>query len=146
MEKPTPQKYIHEFFSEVCAIKNRDERVKYLKENATFEAKTVLQLQWNEKIKLDLPKGKPPFVPCPEGRTPQPPNVAIRVLGNLTTTNFKYDRVKKETMFINLLETLCEEDSKIVCAAKDRNLLSTSAKKYSKMTLPLVKEALPELL
>ena len=87
MDKPTPQKYVYEFFEKVCAIKDRTERITYLKENSTFEAKSVLQLQWNDSIILDLPKGKPPFTPCPEGRQPQPLKKSISQLGMCTTVN-----------------------------------------------------------
>jgi hypothetical protein len=139
------KQYIYEFFEKVSQIEDRGERIKFLKENCFKQAKSILQLQWNDKIVLDLPKGKPPFTACPEGQEPVPlarafSNLRYCVVGNKTP------RIKKEKIFIDILESVCEEDAKILCAAKDGNLLSTSAKKYSKMTLPLVKEALPEIL
>ena len=63
MEKPKFQKYPHEIFEEACNIEDRNERIEYMKENAYKQVKSILQLQWNDKIVLDLPKGKPPFRP-----------------------------------------------------------------------------------
>ena len=63
-------KYIHEVFDEICKIEDRNERIEYLKANAFKQLKSVLQLCYNDKIELDLPKGKPPFEACPIGKEP----------------------------------------------------------------------------
>ena len=144
--KPSEKQYIYEFFEKVCAIKDRAERITYLKENCFKQAKSILQLQWNDNIVLDLPKGKPPFEPCPEGQEPASLARAFSTIGYCVLGDKRVNRLKKEQMFISILEMLCEKDAKILCAAKDGNLLSTDAKKYSKLTLPLVKEAFPEIL
>ena len=53
-------KYIHEVLLETCKLENREDRIKYLQENAYKQVKSVLQLCYNDRIQLDLPKGKGP--------------------------------------------------------------------------------------
>ena len=140
------QKYPHEIFEEACNIKDRNERIEYMKKNAYKQVKSILQLQWNDKIVLDLPKGKPPFRPCPEGRVPQAIANTFAPIGACVVGNKNVSRLKKEKIFIGILESLPEETAHILIAAKDGNLLTIKGKKYSKITKPLVQECFPEIL
>ena len=146
MDKPTPVKYMHEVLAEVCALETREEREKALKEKAFKQVKTILQLQYNDKIELDLPKGTPPFKRCPEGREPSPVANVFKVIGMLVPSNTSIPRIKKEKIFIGMLEQLHPEDAKLLCAVKDGNLLSTRGKRYSKITKSLVQAVFPEIL
>jgi hypothetical protein len=139
------QKYPHEIFKKVCELEDRDERIKYLKENAYKQVKTILQLCYNDKIILDLPKGKPPFESCPEGREPAPISNVFRHIGMLVKGN-KISQVKKEKIFIGMLEQLPEEDAAILCAAKDGTITNLKNKKYRKITKSLVEACFPEIL
>ena len=146
MEKPTFQKHIYEVFEEICEIEDRNERIEYLKKNAFKQVKSVLQLCYNDRIQLDLPKGKPPFDPCPEGRAPAPIGHAFKPIGMCVKGNNQVNQIKKEKIFIGILEQIHENDASILCAAKDGNLLTIKGKKYSKITKPLVQECFPEIL
>ena len=139
------QKYIHEIFEEVCKLENREERISYLKENAFKQVKTILQLCYNDKIELDLPNGRPPFEVCPEGREPSPIANAFSSIG-VCVKNNNVARVKKEKIFIAILEQLCKKDALILCAAKDGTITTLQNKTYSKMTKSLVEACFPELL
>ncbi len=145
MEKPTFQKYIHEVFEEVCKLEDRNDRIEYLKENAFKQVKTVLQLCYNDKIQLSLPKGRPPFEECPEGREPAPLANAFKPIGMCVVTN-KISQIKKEKIFIGILEQIHEEDANILCAAKDGTITNLQNKKYRKITKSLVEATFPELL
>ena len=139
------QKYIHEVFEETCKIEDRNDRIKYLKENAFKQVKSVLQLCYNDKIELALPKGKPPFTPCPEGREPASLANAFRPIGACVVAN-KISQIKKEKIFIGILEQIHEEDAAILCAAKDGTITNLHNKKYRKITKSLVEATFPELL
>ena len=138
-------KYIHEVLLETCKLEDRNDRIKYLKENAYKQVKSVLQLCYNDKINLDLPKGKPPFTPCPEGREPAPIARAFAPIG-LCVVGSSAHRLKKEKIFIGILETLHEEDAKLLCAAKDGTITHHDNKNYSKITKSLVQACFPEIL
>ena len=139
------QKYIHEIFEETCKLKNRDDRIEFLKENAFKQVKSVLQLCYNDKIELDLPYGRPPFEVCPEGREPSPLANAFSSIGACVKNN-EINRVRKEKIFIAILEQLCEKDAHILCAAKDGTITTLNNKAYSKMTKSLVEACFPEIL
>lgn len=139
------QKYIYEVFEEVCKLEDRNDRIEYLKKNAFKQVKSVLQLCYNDKIQLDLPKGKPPFEPCPEGREPAPIGNAFKPIAMCTVAN-KIAQVKKEKIFIGILEQIHEEDAAILCAAKDGTITNLQNKKYRKITKSLVEATFPELL
>lgn len=139
------QTYIHEIFEKVCKIEKREDRIAYLKENGSFEVKTILQLCYNDNIVLDLPKGKPPFEECPEGREPAALRNAIKPIGNCVVGS-KVNRIRKEKFFINILESIHPEDAAIVIAAKDGTIGNLHNKKYRKITKALVEATFPELL
>lgn len=139
------QKYIHEVLEETCKLENREDRIKYLKENAFKQVKTVLQLCYNDKIELDLPRGRPPFEPCPEGREPASIANAFKPIG-MCVKNNKISRLKKEKIFIGILEQIHKEDAHLLCAAKDGTITVLQLKKYSKITKSLVEACFPEIL
>ena len=139
------QKYIHEVFEEVCKLDNREDRIAYLKENAFKQVKSVLQLCYNDNIELDLPYGKPPFEACPEGREPASLQNAFKPIG-MCVKGSNLPRLKKEKIFIGILEQINEEDANILCAAKDGAITTLHMKKYSKITKSLVAACFPEIL
>lgn len=139
------QKYPHEIFEEVCKLEDREDRIKHLKENAYKQVKTILQLCYNDKIILDLPKGKPPFDPVQEGREPATIANVLRHIG-LLVKGSKISQLKKEKMWIGMLEQLPEEDALLLCAAKDGTITNLKNKKYRKITKSLVEAAFPEIL
>lgn len=146
MQKPKFKVHIHEVFEEVCKLEDRNDRIEYLKKNAFKQVKSILQLCYNDKIQLDLPKGKPPFDPCPVGREPAPIGHAFHPIGMCVVGNKTVNQMKKEKIFIAILEQIHEEDANILCAAKDGTITNLQNKKYRKITKSLVEAAFPELL
>tara|TARA_B110000444_G_scaffold97089_1_gene92147 strand:+ start:28555 stop:28977 length:423 start_codon:yes stop_codon:yes gene_type:complete len=139
------QKYIHEVLEETCKLETRDDRIAYLKENAFKQVKTILQLCYNNSIELSLPYGKPPFEACPEGREPTGMTKVFAPIVYCLKSS-KSSQVRKEKIFISILESICEEDAHILCAAKDGTITTLKNKKYSKITKSLVEACFPEIL
>jgi hypothetical protein len=136
----------HEVFTNAQKIEDRDQRIVYMKKNAYRQVKTLLQLAYNDNIKLDFPEGAPPYRENEETRFPiaSIKNV-FRNIGNCTVQS-KYAKLRKERWFITMLEALSAEDAKILIAAKDGKLSTFANKKYSKITKSLVRDTFPELL
>lgn len=136
----------HEVFANAQKIEDRDERIVYMKRNAYRQVKTILQLAYNDNIKLDFPEGAPPYKENEETRFPivSIKNV-FKNIGNCTV-QAKYGKLRKERWFIGMLESLSSEDAKILVAAKDGKLSTFANKKYSKITKKLVRDTFPELL
>ena len=93
---------------------------------------------------MGLPEGEPPFkkdTSIPDGYSDTNLYVEFRRFyiwlnpSNLT-------KIRKEALFVQLLEGLHWKESEVVCLAKDRQL----SKKYKSLTEDLVREAFPNLL
>lgn len=141
-------RYPYEVFAELEAIKSFHERVKHLQQNASFAIKTILQCNFSPHIKLDLPEGSPPYRKdvMPPDQTPARIDKAIKVLGKLACYPGQpaasgLAKIKMETLFVNLLETINENDAEIILAMKEKEL----EKSYPSIDLTLVKTAFPEL-
>ena len=131
-------KTLHEIFTEIQDAPSRAERQEILKENNSFSLRTILQLNFHEDIQLELPSGKPPYT-CddePYGK----PEKKIKQLGKCVAGSAG-NSIKKEKMFIEIVESLTEKDANIVCLAKDGNIM----KEFSRVSESLVKSVFPTL-
>lgn len=128
MKAPTKYNYPHEVFAKVGTIESFHDRVKYLKDTQTFAIRTILQCNFNPHILLDLPEGAPPF-----NRDGLPPensmgriDKSIKVLGRIAIVGGKpsvgLERMRKETQFIQLLESVHSADADIILAMKSKTL------------------------
>ena len=131
-------KTLHEIFTEIQEAPTRAERQDIINENDSFTLRTVLQLNFDKTIELDLPAGKPPYK-CKDKATDKPDSL-LKGLGNCVK-NSRLPGFKKEVAFINILENLTEEDANIICLAKDGKIM----KKYSRVSESLIKSIYPSL-
>jgi hypothetical protein len=143
MNKTNTEKLLHELFEQAQNLPTRLERIELLKKQDNFALRTILQLAHNPKIELDFPEGAPPYkksdnpIGLEHGRLKN----IIRSLGQCVKGN-NVSQVKKEQIFIRLLESVDEKDAQIIIAAKDKVL----HKLYSKVTENLVEKTFPALL
>jgi len=114
-----------------------------MKQYQSFAFKTIIQLNFNDRIKLDLPEGKPPYrdEQCPKSIMHAGTKNAIKSLGRLVVGH-KLPKLKKESMFIRILESLNVKDAEMLWRAKDGNLEEL----YPKLTKKLVEKTWPEIL
>ena len=130
-----------ELLSMVNKLPAKD-RVAHLREIANLkpDLKTVIMLTFHRDIQFDLPEGAPPFkaldIPNNWGYNRLPKELR----------KFKYffkgnnsNAIKREKIFIEMLESLGEEEAKLVLMIKDKKLT------YKGFTKKMVVEALPEL-
>ena len=118
-------------------------RVALLQRHATFGIKTLLQANYKEGVEFDLPDGTPPYkenasVP---GNQPRHFEKLVKQLRHLVTQS-AMSSVKKEIVYIKLLESLSAADAEIVIAVKDKNLKGL----YKSLTEATVRKAFPTLL
>lgn len=132
---------IAEFLEHVSKQKKKEDRVRLLKENDSFPIRTILQGAFNPNIKWLLPEGDPPYKP---NDLVDQENVLIRDIRKLVYfvegghPNLK--QLKRESMFVELLEVVTPADAKLLCAIKDKKL------PWKGITPEIVKEAYPEIL
>ena len=108
--------------------------------NLTPDLKTLLKYAYHKDVKFDLPEGDPPYK---EMETPE--NMGHNRLPR-EMRKFQYffkesnlNTIKREKLFIELLETVSPEEAKLILMVKNKKLT------YKGFTRKLVEEALPEL-
>jgi hypothetical protein len=133
----------HEVFELVSAAKNINERVEILQKHSTFAIKTILQANFKPTVVFDLPEGIPPYRKDEGVAGLQVKNIekVIYDLKYLTKTA-TVNKIKKETIFIRMLETCHPKDSEIIIAMKDKKLNEL----YKGITEATVRKAFPNLL
>lgn len=145
--KPTRYLYPHEVFEAIAAINSFHDRVAFLQSKQSFAIRTILQCNFASDIVLDLPDGSPPFERdvLPVGNSMGRIDKAVKVLGQLVAPNGTHtsglSRMKKETRFIQLLESVYEKDADVIIAMKDKAL----SKMYPALDYTLVKSAFPNI-
>lgn len=125
-------KYITEMLEEINA--NPDEIVKY-KDSTVL--KTIFEYAFNPEKKFALPDGTPPFKedPAPLGMSPGNLLMEIKRLYIFCRTDL--NQFRKETLFIQLLESIHPSEARLVLAIKDQALQLM----YKKITHKLVYDA-----
>ena len=126
-------KYLTEMLKEI----NEDpKKVADYKDN--FLLKVICAHAFLPNYKFILPEGEPPFKPTPEplGMTPTNLYVECKRFHNVFC-NDKVKPIKRESLFIGLLEGIHPEEATIIIAVKDQKL----SKLYPKITWKLVSDA-----
>lgn len=126
-------KYLTELLDEI----NKDPKaINTHKDN--FLLKVIFAHSFLPNYKFQLPEGEPPFKPAPEplGMTETNLYVECKRFHNVFC-NDKLKPLRREALFIGLLEGVHPEEAKILIAVKDQKL----TKLYPKITWKLVSDA-----
>lgn len=132
---------VAEFLEKVSKLKKKEQIVEALKVNDSFVLRTILQGAFDPRVKWLLPEGEPPYKP--NDLTDQE-SVLIRECRKLAhfveggTPGLA--QLKRETMFVELLESVTPADAKLLIAIKEKKL------PWKGITVQHVREAFPDLL
>lgn len=135
---------VFEILEKASKLKSRDERIDMLRQNNIMPVLDVLKGTFDNTIQWNLPDGKPPYTPNAEG-APSPSTLLKQHL------NFKYfvkglressrlPAVKRERMFIDMLESLPTQEAEIVVSMINKK------SPYKGLTKKLVQDAFPSLI
>ena len=139
---------VNEIFTKVNNAKDKPKKIAVLKKYDTPQLRAVLKAAFDPAISWLLPEGDVPFIPndAPEGtehsrleaeaRTLQN-YVALEIEGKKFPGNATLNTMKRETMFIQLLEGLTEAEARVLIEIKNR----TIHRKYKGLNSTVVKEA-----
>jgi hypothetical protein len=131
---------ISEVLSKLAKAKTKDQKVRILRENDTSPLRMILKASFDPSIEWELPEGEVPYKvnDAPDGT--EHTNLAheSRLLFHfIKGGNPKLSALRRENMFLQLLEGLSEEEAEILIAAKDGAL----HRKYKGLSDAVVKEA-----
>jgi hypothetical protein len=132
---------VSEVLEAASQITDRNERIRYLQVNSSVPLHTVFQGAFDPKIKWLLPEGEPPYKPndlvdqqhvfFSECR-----KMYLFIEGG----NNDLKPLRREALFVQMLERLDPKDAKLLLAIKDKHI------PYPGITEDVIKEAFPGLL
>ena len=133
-----------EILDKVHKAKTKDRKVAILRENNTDALRMVLKSAFDPKIEWVFPDGEVPYTPndAPVGTDHTRLESEYRGLFRFFKGgDNRLKSLKRETMFIQLLEGLSAEEAELLCLVKDGRL----TEKYKRITKAVVSEAFPSI-
>ena len=135
---------VSELFRAVHGAKTKDKKIALLKQHIRDDVKAILIWNFDKGIESAVPEGDVPYKKndSPEGTAGHTRLVhEWRTLYNFVRGgNDKLSNMRRETLLVQLLESLHEDEAEIVVLAKDKDLQS----KY-RITRNVVEEAYPDV-
>ena len=141
--KLPPNPFIHEVLELVDKQRTKAKKIEILEEYSTDALKSILIWNFDQTVVSMIPEGTVPYnkneVPVGTDHTSlrrEWRNLYHFVKGG----NDSLSSMRRETMFIQMLEGLHPEEAEIICLVKDKAL----EEKYS-ITYDMVKKAYPDI-
>lgn len=136
-------KLVYEVLEEYNKARTKADRVRILQQNETWALKDIIRGTMDTSVEWNLPGGDPPYVPNrPESTARQIFLEGTKVLSTLSKEGQvdRLPKVKREKLFIGLLESIDPNDAKLVVSMINKE------KPVRQLTRPIVNEAFPGLL
>ena len=131
---------LHEILTKVNNAKDKPAKIAVLKKNDSVPLRQVLKGAFDKNIVWDLPAGDPPYIAneAPIGTEHGLlRNEAKRLWHFVKGADNDLTKTQKETMFIQILEGLHQDEAKVLLGMKSKSL----NKMYKGLTESVVKEA-----
>lgn len=134
------KKSIYSILKECAEPKSINQRVELLQKNANPVILNILKCAFDPSIKFLLPEGDPPYKPCEfvdqEARLYQE---ARKLYLFIEGGNPNLTKLKREMLFIQLIEGIDKNDAILLLSVKDKKL------PFKSLTADVVKKAFPNL-
>ena len=131
---------ISEIFTKINNAKDKPKKIEVLKQYDSPGMRMILKGAFDPKIVWELPEGTPPYIEneAPAGTEHTYLEVEARRLYNFAKGgNNTINKIRKETLFIQMLEGLHASEAKVLIDVKNKSLNKT----YKGLTSDMVKEA-----
>lgn len=141
MNLPSDQ-LISEILQRVSNAKTREEKIKILRNYDSPALRAVLIWNFHTKVESAIPQGEVPYTPndAPIGTEHSRLIHEWKKFNHFVKGVTNLPGLKRETMFIQLLEALHKSEAELMCHLKDKEL----HKKY-RVTKAVVEEAFPDI-
>jgi len=126
------RKYLTQVLNEI-----NEDPITIIKYKDDFMLKVILAHSFLPNYKMLLPEGEPPFKPTAEPMGMTPTNLFSEAKKLYVFCREDLTAVKRESLFISLLENVHPEEAKILIAVKDQKL----QKMFPKITHKLASDA-----
>ena len=131
---------ISEIFTKINNAKDKPKKIEVLRKYYTPGMRMILKGAFDPKIVWELPEVTPPYIEneAPAGTEHTYLEVEARRLYNFAKGgNNTINKIRKETLFIQMLEGLHASEAKVLIDVKNKSLNKT----YKGLTSDMVKEA-----
>lgn len=132
---------LSEILKNASELEKKQDRIDYLMRNNSPALQALLKYAYDDKVKFLLPEGEPPYKP---NELPDQEGILYSELRRLYLFieggNDNLKPVRREYLFVQLLETVNKEDAKLLIAVKDKKI------PYKGITKKFVQELFPGLL
>lgn len=136
---------IHQVLEEFDKAKSKEAKISVLKAYDHVVLRGILQINYDPRVRINLPEGEPPFkkdTSIPLGYSETNLFTEFRRFYIWLDSTVNLTRMRKEQLFIQMLEGLHWTEAEVVCLAKDRKLNT----KYKSLKEDIVREVWPDLL
>ena len=135
-----PEVNVVETLEMVSKAKTREEKRQILKDRENFATKAILQLNYHPDVKWKIPKGAPPYTPN-ENQADASLHYEVKKLDYYVDPSpHNLPMLRREAMFVQLLERLTPKDAKLLIDMKDKKI------SYKGLSYKLVRDTWPDLL
>ena len=144
MDNSNPRLLISEVLRKVSNAKTKEEKAKLLNKHNSQAIRSLLIWNFDDSVISMLPEGEVPYTPndAPVGTDHTRLEQEYRGLYRFVKGGAdKLPSLKRESMFVQLLEGLSAEEAELLVLVKDKKLTS----KYKRITRSTVAEAFPNI-
>ncbi|AFD03068.1 hypothetical protein [Synechococcus phage metaG-MbCM1] len=144
MDNSNPRLLISEVLRKVSNAKTKEEKAKLLNKHNSQALRSLLIWNFDDSVISMLPEGEVPYTPndAPVGTDHTRLEQEYRGLYRFVKGGAdKLPSLKRESMFVQLLEGLSAEEAELLVLVKDKKLTS----KYKRITRSTVAEAFPNI-
>tara|TARA_B100000003_G_C10905430_1_gene361022 strand:- start:530 stop:994 length:465 start_codon:yes stop_codon:yes gene_type:complete len=135
---------LSEVLRKVSNAKTKSEKVKLLRDHNSTALRQILIINFDDSLISVLPEGDVPYTPndAPVGTEHTRLESEYKGLYRFFKGGAdKLPALKRESMFVQLLEGLSAEEAELLCLVKDGRL----GEKYKRITKTVVSEAFPQI-
>ena len=144
LENSNARLLLSEILRKVSNAKTKAEKIKLLQKHNSAALRQILIINFDDSVVSVMPEGDVPYTPneAPVGTDHSRLEHEYRGLfrffkgGDPTLKN-----LKREQMFVQLLEGLSDEEAELICLVKDGKMNT----KYKRITKAVVSEAFPQI-
>jgi len=136
---------VPQVLEEVEKAPTREAKIKVLRAYDHMVVRGLLRINFDEQIKMSLPEGEPPFkkdTSVPAGYSETNLFTEFRRFYIWLNNDVNVTQMRKEQLFIQMLEGIHWSEAELICLAKDKKIQT----KYKSIKEDLIREAYPELM
>ena len=134
---------ISDVLKQTAKLKTKVDKIDYLRKMNSTPLRDILRINFDDDIVSMLPPGAPPYKKdnMPDGMNYSTLQQQYRKFKYFFKGQYTYmNPVKRENMFLELLESIHPDDAQVFIDAKDKSL------KYKGLTKKLVMDSFPNLI